>query len=251
MEPSDGGLIATGYKLGDKLRRFKNFCDKDYTFKINEHRKGWLSTGLINNNQRLVYYVVQYKKLIDSSSMELHQYKKIATTIKTFYHMFDSFLIIHGTDTAEYTASILSFMFDNLGKTVMVTASQIPFSDEKNDAAYNLSGCFRILAHYNIPEVCFYFRDRLFRGNRIRKTSTVNINAFSSPSLQPLVYDEITMNVNWDIIRSIPRSSIGSKLHVYFNFDNSHTRPMSQSDILRKGTKIFEELADLKVRPDP
>ena len=69
MEPSDGGLIATGYKLGDKLRRLKNFCDKDYTFHINEHRKGWLSTGLINGNQRLVYYVVQYKKLIDSSSM--------------------------------------------------------------------------------------------------------------------------------------------------------------------------------------
>ena len=161
--------------------------------------------------------------------------------------MFDSFLIIHGTDTAEYTSSILSFMFDNLGKSVMITASQLPLSDEKNDAFYNLMGCFRILSHYNIPEVCFYFRDRLFRGNRIKKISAENINAFNSMSLKPLVYDEIDMVVNWEIIRGVPRGKIGSKFHVNFEIDNSHTRPMSMDEILRKGERIFDEMENLKV----
>ena len=247
MEPSDGGLVNTGYKLGDKLRRLKVFCDKDYTFHINEHRKGWLSTNLINGNKRLVYYVIQYDKLIDSSSMILDNYKQIASTIEKYYHMFDSFLIIHGTDTVEYTASILSFMFANLGKSVILTASQLPLSDEKNDAFYNLMGCFRILAHYNIPEVCFYFRDRLFRGNRIRKISTENLNAFASPSLKPLILDEVEMEVNWSIIRSLPRGKIGSKFRVDFDIKNSHSRPIKMNEIHRKGKVLLQELEHVDV----
>lgn len=214
MEPSDAGLTTTGYYLGDKLRRLKVFCDTDYTFYINEHRKGWLSTNIINENRRVVYKVEQYKKLIDSSQVTLNNYLQIAKTIRDNYNTFDSFLIIHGTDTAEYTASILSFMFENVGKTIIVTASQLPLSDEKNDAFYNLMGCFRILAHYNIPEVCFYFRDRLFRGNRIKKISTENLNAFDSPSIPPLIEDEIEMIPNWQIIRSKPRGKHQGKFEV-------------------------------------
>ena len=209
MEPSDAGLTAKGYALSDKLRRLKVFCDMDYTFYINEHHPGWLSTNLINNNRRLVYKVEQYEKLIDSSDARLENYLKIANSIKTNYDNFDSFLVIHGTDTVEYTASVLSFMFSNIGKTIILTASQLPLSDEKNDAFYNLMGCFRILAHYNIPEVCFYFKDRLYRGNRIKKISTENLNAFDSPSIPPLIEDEIEMIPNWGIIRSKPRGRRG------------------------------------------
>lgn len=207
MEPSDAGLTTTGYALDDKLRRIKVFCDVDYTFYINEHRKGWLSTNIIGENRRVVYKVEQYKKLIDSSHANISNYLQIANTIKENYDTFDSFLVIHGTDTVEYTASILSFMFHNIGKTIIFTASQLPLSDEKNDAFYNLMGCFRILAHYNIPEVCFYFKDRLFRGNRIKKISTENLNAFDSPSIPPLIEDEIEMIPNWNIIRNRPRRS--------------------------------------------
>ena len=32
---------------------------------------------------------------------------------------------MHGTDTMAYTASALSFMLENLGKTVIVTGSQV------------------------------------------------------------------------------------------------------------------------------
>jgi lysophospholipase len=88
---------------------------------------------------------------------------------------------------------------------IVITASQLPLSQEKNDAFYNLMGSFKMVAHYNIPEVCFYFRDRLFRGNRIKKRSTENISAFDSPNLAPLVEDEIHMNVNWNIIMSKPK----------------------------------------------
>ena len=41
------------------------------------------------------------------------------------YNWFDGFVILHGTDTMAYTASALSYMLENLGKTVIVTGSQV------------------------------------------------------------------------------------------------------------------------------
>lgn len=41
------------------------------------------------------------------------------------YERYDGFLILHGTDTMAYTSSALSFMLENLGKTVIVTGSQV------------------------------------------------------------------------------------------------------------------------------
>jgi L-asparaginase len=40
----------------------------------------------------------------------------------------DGFVVLHGTDTMAFTSSALSFMFENLGKTVVITGSQISMS---------------------------------------------------------------------------------------------------------------------------
>ena len=54
--------------------------------------------------------------------------QKIAKVIEENYRDYDGFVVVHGTDTMGYTASVLSFMFENLNKTVVVTGSQIPIS---------------------------------------------------------------------------------------------------------------------------
>ena len=41
------------------------------------------------------------------------------------YDKFDGFVVLHGTDTMAYTASALSFMLEYLGKTVILTGSQV------------------------------------------------------------------------------------------------------------------------------
>lgn len=41
-----------------------------------------------------------------------------------WYEQYDGFVILHGTDTLCYTASALSFMFENIGKGVVLTGSQ-------------------------------------------------------------------------------------------------------------------------------
>ena len=44
---------------------------------------------------------------------------RIATEIELNYATFDAFVVLHGTDTMAYTASALSFMLEDLGKTVV------------------------------------------------------------------------------------------------------------------------------------
>ena len=57
--------------------------------------------------------------------MSMEDWATIARYIDTYYHRFNGFVILHGTDTMSYTASALSFMFENLGKTVILTGSQV------------------------------------------------------------------------------------------------------------------------------
>ena len=57
--------------------------------------------------------------------MSMSDWAKIAEDIKEYYQQFDSFVILHGTDTMAYTASALSFMLEDLGKTVVITGSQV------------------------------------------------------------------------------------------------------------------------------
>ncbi|OMJ29488.1 60 kDa lysophospholipase [Smittium culicis] len=85
-----------------------------------------------------------------------------------------------------YTASALSFMLKNLGKTVIITGSQVPISQVRNDAVENLLGALILAGHYIIPEVCLYFNNNLYRGNRCSKTDATNFSAFESPNLPPL-----------------------------------------------------------------
>ena len=59
--------------------------------------------------------------------MKMSDWTKIAGYIYTNYQAFDSFVILHGTDTMAYTSSALSFMLEGLGKAVIVTGSQVPY----------------------------------------------------------------------------------------------------------------------------
>ena len=84
-------------------------------------------------------------------------------------------MICHGTDTMAYTASLLSFIFENLNKTVVVTGSQIPISELRNDAVDNLLGSLLVAGPFLIPEVCIFFGNGLYRGNRCQKESSSKV----------------------------------------------------------------------------
>ena len=62
---------------------------------------------------------------MDSCNMDMSDWATIANDIDKYYRQFDGFVILHGTDTMCYTASALSFMLECLGKSVVMTGSQV------------------------------------------------------------------------------------------------------------------------------
>ncbi len=130
----------------------------------------------------------QYDPLLDSSNMEPKNWVQIASDLRAHRDDYDGFLVVHGTDTMAYTASALSFMLMGFGKPVIVTGSQIPMAETRNDAQENLLTALVILGQFRdtLKEVCLYFDNKLLRGNRSTKVNADGFAAFDSPNLPPL-----------------------------------------------------------------
>lgn len=121
----------------------------------------------------------------------------MAEVIERNYRDYDGFVIVHGTDTMAYTASTLSFMFENLNKTVVVTGSQIPIAELRSDAVDNLLGALMVAGPFQIPEVVIYFDNKILRGNRSTKESSSKMTAFNSPNMPPLAIFDVALVVEW------------------------------------------------------
>ncbi len=162
--------------------------------------------------RRVRYDILELEPLLDSANMSVDEWVRIARAIEEHYADYDAFVVLHGTDTMAYTASALSFMLDNLGKSVVLTGSQIPLSRVRNDAVDNLLGALLLAGHYVIPEVAIYFNDRLLRGNRATKVNSSGFDAFRSGNLPPLVQIGVDFDVRWDLV--LPQARPAEPLRV-------------------------------------
>ncbi|WP_440876733.1 asparaginase [Thalassotalea sp. PLHSN55] len=154
--------------------------------------KGHLSDAILktpdfHRSEMPEFDINEYQPLIDSSNMAPSDWQRIADDIKANYDDYDGFIVLHGTDTMAYTSSALSFMFEGLTKPIIITGSQIPFSQLRSDGQVNLLNSLFIAANYPINEVGLYFNNKLFRGNRSIKAYADGFNAFDSPNMAPLL----------------------------------------------------------------
>lgn len=96
-------------------------------------------------------------------------------------------------------------MFQNLGKPVVITGSQIPLREPYNDARKNLIMATIFASSDNFCEVTIFFHDRLIRGCRATKVNTSKLLAFDSPNLDPLAEIGINIQENEHLFRPPPR----------------------------------------------
>lgn len=158
------------------------------------------------------YTLHMYDPLLDSSNIMPDDWWVIARDIADHYDDYDGFVVIHGTDTMAYTASALAFMLQGLAKPVILTGSQIPMCELRNDARENLLTSLLIAANYPIPEVCLYFGNRLLRGCRAVKISADGLDAFTSPNVPPLGKVGVDIHIDWE--RVLPPPNIGTPLTI-------------------------------------
>lgn len=129
---------------------------------------------------------VQFPQPIDSSNMNPTYWAAIAKDIADRYDQYDGFVVLHGTDTMAYTASALGFMLRNLNKPVVITGSQLPIGDTREDGTENLISAVMVAAAKDengepmIQEVVISFQDYIVRGVRSTKFSSTGFHAFKS-----------------------------------------------------------------------
>jgi L-asparaginase len=117
---------------------------------------------------------------IDSSNMAQTEWEQIAKTIYKNYNQFDGFVVIQGTDTLAYSASALSFTFQDLNKPIVFTGSLLPAFELGSDAINNLIyAC--MTATQDIAEVCLVFSNKILRANRSKKHHESFLVGFHSP----------------------------------------------------------------------
>lgn len=121
----------------------------------------------------------------DSATMEPEHILGLARLIREQSGDVDGIVLIHGTDTMTYTASVLGFLLADLGKPVVITGSQRPLAYVRSDARSNLVEAVT-LATRKVPEVGICFGDQWLRGVAAEKLSVHRYQAFESPNLPPL-----------------------------------------------------------------
>ncbi len=147
-----------------------------------------------------------FNPLVDSSDMNPEIWVQLVTIIETNYNNYDGFVILHGTDTMAYTASALSFMLHNLQKPVVLTGSQLPLGTIRTDGKENLITALEIAAaevngQAVVPEVCIFFQDKLYRGNRTTKYNAEHFRAFRSDNYPALAEVGVHIKYNFPYIR--------------------------------------------------
>lgn len=166
---------------------------------------------------------ITFNPALDSSNMNPLTWIKIAKTIERNYNHYDGFVVLHGTDTMAYTASALSYMFENLDKPIILTGSQLPIGMIRTDGKENLITSVEIAAAKRngisiVPEVCIYFDFKLYRGNRTLKRNAELFSAFRSVNYPELAVAGIDIKYNLDFIY---RSENKGILKVNTDFDDN------------------------------
>ena len=153
---------------------------------------------------------------LDSTNLQPTDWCLIAGYILNHYTNYDGWVVLHGTDSMDFTGTALPFLLSSfdangfntavISKSIIITGSQVPLFYQPNaqtqlslnyntDAYQNFCGAMAA-AQTGIPEVCVYFENNLFRGNRVVKTNASYFNAFSSPNYPPLGQCGINFSLN-------------------------------------------------------
>ena len=161
---------------------------------------------------------------IDSSDMDLNTWLELGGIIQKNYDNYDGFVVLHGSDTMSYTASVVSFMFENLRKPIIFTGSQLPIGDLRTDAKENLITAVQIAAlqengHAVIQEVGLYFEYKLLRANRTTKINAEHFKAFQSLNYPALITSGVTLKVDKAVLKPRINARKNMKYHTHFDTD--------------------------------
>jgi len=157
---------------------------------------------------------------VDSSLMRPEDWVRIAKAIYENYRSYDSFLVLHGTDTMAYTAAALAFSLRGLGKPVVLTGSMRTLEDEGSDVPRNLWDSLvfsREAPELGLSGVYVVFYGKVILGVRASKVSSVDLDSFTSVNYPYVAYvkgDEV-------LLQHLPKRLVEGTLRLEAGFETS------------------------------
>ena len=158
--------------------------------------------------------------MVDSSLMRPEDWVKIATTIYEKYRDYDSFLVLHGTDTMAYTAAALAFSLRGLRKPVALTGSMKTLEESDTDAPKNLRDSLvfsREAPKLGLSGVYIVFHGKVILGVRASKVNAASEDAFTSVNY-PYV---ASVNGEQVAVEHSPSRRVEGELKLEASFDRS------------------------------
>ena len=143
---------------------------------------------------------------LDSSNIQPEEWTVIAREVFDCLTGYDGVVVLHGTDTMAYTASMLSFMLRGLNKPVIITGSQLPMDRSRTDAKRNLYHAV-LAAASGLQGIYVVFDGKIFLGCRAAKVRTTSRNAFESinyPLAGRIKRGELRLNSSLQAVSSGP-----------------------------------------------
>ena len=119
---------------------------------------------------------------VDSSNIQPENWTALAEKIQETYDEFDSFIILHGTNTMGYTSAALSFALENINKPVIITGAQVPLGYLGTDAETNVVNSLRLAVweYHEIKGVMAVFGSKIISGTRVKKGTEFDYDPFKS-----------------------------------------------------------------------
>ncbi|MGY5351599.1 asparaginase domain-containing protein [Wenyingzhuangia sp. IMCC45533] len=127
--------------------------------------------------------VINTKVAIDSSNFNIDFYQELSGLIEANYQSYHSILVLMGTDTMAYVASLLSYCIKGLSKPILFTGGQLPLGVNNSDSFYNLKESIQGLRNDSFPkEVGIYFNKKWMRAVNAIKVDSKNRAAYDTPN---------------------------------------------------------------------
>ncbi len=141
------------------------------------------SIGIIKKNWNIeINPFVEELFNIDSSNIQPENWTALIEKIQEKYDDFNSFIILHGTNTMGYTAAALSFALENINKPVILTGAQVPLGYLGTDAVTNLVNSLRlsVWGYHEVKGVMAVFGSKIISGTRVKKGTDFDYDPFRS-----------------------------------------------------------------------
>ena len=108
-----------------------------------------------------------------SENMLFEKWSKIVDCISVeLARDYDGIILTHGTDTLAYTACMLSFMFSDTKKPIILVSSNKPLGDPTANGHYNFMSAVNFIVKSGLRGVFVAYRDRYGNDNIILGSRT-------------------------------------------------------------------------------